>query len=401
MALTLEQIDFLYSPEGIDALTRDWPADELTAQRAMRKSMEDSHAQAISAVRSIRRRAPAKFPEPLAAALLATDTLLQQASSYRLARHTAQTLAARFETNEVWDLCCGLGSDAIGLAEAGLAVRGVDASPVAVRCAQHNAQAAGVGDRCSFQVARVEDLLPSLPSDAFVQIDPDRRASGRRVVELADYAPGVETLQTLIAQTRGGSIKLSAALHYSLLTPLQQAGPVAVEYLSESGTCRQLRVWWGVENATRHATVVSGEMTSPVTESLETGLADLAPITPAGTYLMDPDPAVLAAGGLDDLAARFDLTRLHPRVSILTGPHAPATTLGQSYRVLAQCPARLRDVRTMIRSEQGGTIAIKPRGVSLDTDAMQKKLRGPGDRPLSLFWMRVNQKHIAILAERV
>ncbi|MBB3605390.1 SAM-dependent methyltransferase [Mycolicibacterium sp. BK556] len=67
-------------------------------------------------------------------------------------------------TGNVLDLACGAGAAAVWLAERGLAVWGVDVSTVAIEQAQELAHRHGVGDRCRFSVADLDDGLPPGPA---------------------------------------------------------------------------------------------------------------------------------------------------------------------------------------------------------------------------------------------
>jgi SAM-dependent methyltransferase len=61
------------------------------------------------------------------------------------------------------DLACGQGLGAVWLARRGLEVWGLDISPVAVGQARDLARRSGVGDRCRFDVADLDDGLPAGP----------------------------------------------------------------------------------------------------------------------------------------------------------------------------------------------------------------------------------------------
>lgn len=62
------------------------------------------------------------------------------------------------------DLACGPGAASVWLAGRGLTVLGVDVSPVAVAQARELAAETGVGDRCQFDVADLDDDLPPGPA---------------------------------------------------------------------------------------------------------------------------------------------------------------------------------------------------------------------------------------------
>lgn len=62
------------------------------------------------------------------------------------------------------ELACGRGDAAVWLARRGLDYVGFDVSPVAVDVARRLADAAGVGERCRFEVADLDDGLPPTPA---------------------------------------------------------------------------------------------------------------------------------------------------------------------------------------------------------------------------------------------
>jgi len=61
------------------------------------------------------------------------------------------------------DIACGQGLGAVWLARRGLDVLGLDISPVAISHARDLAERSGVGDRCRFEVADLDDGLPAGP----------------------------------------------------------------------------------------------------------------------------------------------------------------------------------------------------------------------------------------------
>jgi hypothetical protein len=342
----------------------------------------------------------------------------------------------------VLDLCVGFGADAIGLALAGFRVRGVDVSPSALLCAAHNAAVAGVGERCTFEQADVTQI--DLPAGAIVHVDPDRRATGRRTTSLADCRPDVSFLRHLPARTAGGAIKLSPAID-----PFEAGDlPVAeLEYVSEHGVCKQLVAWWGPSGSPaiamagllhptgsgtqdrpsrgspaismagpvrselapifqegptprRTATILTGPVDDPQAVSLPSGVAPYAVLQPPGEWLIEPDPAVIAAQAVDDLAAACGLWRLEPGLAWLFGDKPVDTPLARSFLVLADVPGRPSDVARAVRQLGGGSVEVKTRGVKLDTDRLQRQLAGRGHRPLAILWCRTGRKERAFICQR-
>ena len=66
-------------------------------------------------------------------------------------------------TGRAFDLACGQGLGSVWLARRGLEVAGFDISPVAIGQARDLARRSGVGDRCRFEVADLDDGLPAGP----------------------------------------------------------------------------------------------------------------------------------------------------------------------------------------------------------------------------------------------
>ena len=404
MSLTLSQLEFCRSLAGEALAAAPLPSDRLTALEQLRRTCEPAQAAAVMAIRELRHRArqDGKFPGAWADRLLATEPLLQQASSIRLAVYVGRRLARAAGDGAVWDLCCGLGADALGIAAAGGSVRAVDRSAEAICCARHNAVAAGLADRCAFDVADVSAL--DLQAGAVVHIDPDRRASGRRVAGLARCEPDERFLRALPSRTAAGAMKLSPSLAVGEVAGWER---VAVEHVSEGGVCKQLLVWWGDPAvAPRRATVVEGDPLDPRATSLDVGLAPPAPVDQAGDIILEPDAAVIAGGGTDDLAAHLAAAgvpawRLAPGLDWLTAAATADTPLARCFRVLAAVPGRETDVAAAVRSLDGGLVEVKPRGLKLDTDALQVRLRGGGTRPLVVLWGALGARQRAFIAERV
>ena len=402
--LSLSQLQFLTSPEAANLLTMELADDPLGAQKALRKHCNATEAAAAATLRDLRLRAVRgeRFDEAAASVMLTTDKLLQQASSLRMAAYVGKQLADLAGGTEVLDLCCGMGADAIGAAVAGASVRGIDIDERAVLCAKHNALAASVADMCTFEVADATAM--ALPAKSVIHIDPDRRVEGRRTVQLEDSRPGPQFLRQLVRREAPGAMKLSPALDLQTLDDWEN---VSIEYVSERGVCRQLIVWWGTGEPHRKATVVFGDLARPKSVEICVDGGGLAALRPVGEWIIEPDSAVIAVGAVDSLARRHDLWRIDASLAWLSGSAPPRQGPGEgeqkpmarSYRILREVSGREGDVAKAVRQLGGGTVHVKTRGVSLDTDALQRRLRGKADRPLVVLWCRLGQRQRAFIAE--
>ena len=210
-------------------------------------------------------------------------------------------------------------------------------------------------------------------------------------------------LRALPRRAAAGAMKLSPAVEWTELTDL----PVdRLEYVGEGGVCKQLVAWWGADGRdgagrpARMATVVAGDPFAPESTSLPAGEAPYAPICEAGAWLVEPDATVVAARGVDNLAAAEGLWRLAAGLVWLSGDEPVETPLARSFRILAAVPGRERDVARALRKLDAGVVEIKPRGVHVDTDALQRRFRGRGRRRVAVLWGRLGQRQRAFLCER-
>jgi hypothetical protein len=400
MSLTLQQLRFLQTPLARELLAEPLPDDPWRRISRLRKKCDAEQASAIAVICDLRKRAQSsgRFPDHLAEAILTTDLLLQQASSFRLAVYKGRKLGRMCPGSGTWDLCCGIGLDAIGLALAGLKVQGFDIDPTALLCARHNMEIAGLESRCEFHQADVRDL--HLPPDAVVHFDPGRRSGSRRVQRLGDYQPDGSFLRELASKTGRGMVKLSPALD---LEELPAGGYSELEYVSEGSICKQLLAWWQSSPSGRlatTATVLTGPMDDPAAESIDARQVVSVNVRPPGRYVIEPDPAVIAAGACEALAEEFGLWFLVPGLVWLSGDHPLETRLATSFEILDVVPGRKRDVKRSLAALDAGTVEIKTRGVKLDTDKLQKQLSGKGSRRLTVLWCRLREHQRAFIAER-
>src|SRR5579863_3990753 len=177
---------------------------ELAIQTKLRRDFSDRLVRGAFTLCELRRRGMAKFTR--AAEMWFDRQGLEQATSEPVARHKA----ARF-SGDVLDLCGGIGGDCLALAQS-CSVTAVDLNPVAGLRTQWNAEVYGVASKVTSQCA---DVTAIDHKTTLVHIDPDRRIqAGGRAVRVEDYVPGLDFLQALAREGRGGAIKLGPSSNF-------------------------------------------------------------------------------------------------------------------------------------------------------------------------------------------
>lgn len=396
--------------EDWQAYAKTGPAAELLAVPlqptvADLAALRKDHSQGVVAVAveaaRARNRAASKLSPELVERLIADEQGVMVASSSLAASHKAACYV-RAAARQVLDLCCGIGADAFELARAGLAVTVVDKDPVRAWMAAHNARCESITDDvCSPAV--LDRIAGNL-----VHLDPSRRDDRKRRHDYASYQPGPEAIERITDAAVGACVKLGPGVDFSLLP-----GPEGsfIELLSEQGRLTQALLWTGsvakargVEAGQRVATLLP----SGVQYSAEPGpLIDLedwydssGPQQPVLGHVYEADAALERGSLLGAFAREHGLRPIHPAVGVLTGESAIDSPWLTRFEVIDAMPWRSKAVKKRLRELDAGIVAVKTRAKAVEPDALQKELRGKGDREQVVFVLKLGAKATAIICER-
>jgi hypothetical protein len=320
---------------------------------------------------------------------------LEQATSEAVAIHKAQRFSGL-----TWDLCCGIGGDALALG-ARCDVVAVDRDPARALCCHWNSGVYEVGDRVAVLVADIRQLGPF---GGLVHIDPDQRPDGRRRSHrIEDAEPGREYLEELVSvrsgSPEGGAIKLSPAANF-----LGKFSGCEVELVSLGRECKQAVIWFGAlagpppagqPQLFRATSLPTGETLCGHPLAVEFRMED------PGEYLLDPDPAVVRSGLVDRLAEVCGGWRLDDREEYLSADVPSQTSLAQCFRIEAVTANKTRAIRDAARAAGFGPLEIKCRHVGVDADVLRRKLKLEGDRPGVVIVARIKGRTRAVIAHRV
>lgn len=377
----------LLGADGSAALAAAAPlaaGDPLAGVEALRRSGYPADlAAAAYGQATLRARAAAKFG-PDAARMWFTADGLQQATRPVVADRRARRLAAA-GVRTVLDLCCGIGTDALAYARAGLRVTAVDADPGTAAVAAANAESAGLSHLVDVRCADAT-TVDRAGADA-VFCDPARRSGGRRVFDPSAYSPPWDFLLGLTAGTT--CLKLGPGIDHALLPPGAEA-----EWVSVRGEVVEAALWCGpLARVPRRATVLDA-----------TGAADLtgdgtreATVGPVRAYLYEPDGAVLRAHLVAELADRIGGTIGEPGVGYLYTDRPAATPFARGYAVDEVLAYSVKRLRAVLRSRGVGVVTIKKRGIALDPDALRRQLKPAGNATATVVVTRIAGTPTALL----
>ncbi|GAB3645624.1 class I SAM-dependent methyltransferase [Glycomyces tarimensis] len=349
-------------------------------------------AAAALTLADLRRQAKGKFGER-AGRMYFTRPGLEQATRWPVAERRAARFAAG--AGRVTDLCCGIGTDALAFAEAGLEVEAVDASEETAAVARANAAALGLD-----VAVRVGDALEAGLGDA-VFADPARRVSAAqsarrggstRSFNPAAYSPPLDALLGRLEGARFAAVKLGPGIKHEWV---DREGAEA-EWVSVDRDVVEACLWLGqAAEARRRASVrkegVWHEMTGSGTDRAETG--------EVAQYLYEPDGAVMRAGLVAELADELGAHTGHEDIAYLYGDDLHPTPFARAWRVREVWPLHPKKLKTLLAERKIGRLTIKQRGTGIVPADLRKRLKLQGPEEATLVATRLGERHVAILCD--
>ena len=376
---------WLTSPDAapaLDAAAFEPDPGSLGAATRLRALVAPEQAAAALTQAALRRKAAAKFG-PRAEGLFLTPDTLEQATRAPVAARRAARLAR--VADAVVDLGCGIGADALALADAGLAVTAVERDPVTAALASANlGQEVLVGD--------AEAIWPTLAADGTaVFADPARRTASGRTWRVEDLSPPWPFVQSLLDGTRPACVKLGPGVPHAVIPD-----DVEAEWVSDAGTVVECALWAG-PGATpgRRRAVVDGA------ELVGTGRAADPTPGPIEAFLYEPDGAVVRAGLVDEFARLVRAQRIAAGIAYLTAPWDMPTPFATVFAVREVLPHDEKVLRAWVRDLGVGTLEIKKRGIDVDPAELRRRLKPRGRASATLVLTPTPEGARALVCARV
>ncbi|ODT09439.1 MAG: SAM-dependent methyltransferase [Microbacterium sp. SCN 70-18] len=401
--MDMAELTALLTPDGLrllDEIPTVGSADDVarTVSRLRAAGHSPDLVSAVVGQARLRARAKTKFGD-FASRMLFTRAGLEQATRLSIAaRHAGRFRDAGIR--HVFDLGCGIGGDALGLAALGMTVDAVDADEVTAAIAAYNLAPFGTDVRVRNARAEetVAELGPAAPEATAAWLDPARRTAGHSETARTrpeDWSPSLEWVFDLAARVPAG-MKLGPGLDRALIPD-----DVEAQWVSADGSTLELVLWSGIlarQGVRRAALVIRGDAAHELTASEDA--AD-EPARELGAFLHEPDGAVIRARLIGDVARSLEAGMLDPQIAYLTSDAALTSPFVQSFRVREELPTDVKALARALRERGIGTLEIKKRGVDVDPAALRTKLKLRGDESATLLLTRVGTTRRAILADRV
>jgi SAM-dependent methyltransferase len=366
-----------------DAASEADPNSLAAAERLRTRHGAEIAAAALDQV-ALRRRAVTKFGDR-ALAMFFTRDGLEQATRPAVAAHHARRLVAA-GAERVVDLGCGIGSDAIAFAEAGLQVIAVELDDRTAAVARAN-----LGDRGQVITGDAEDVAEKLITDGdAVFLDPARRTTSGRVWRTRDFRPRWEFVLEMLNRAAVTGVKLGPALPHREIPTGAEA-----EWLTDHGETIEVCLWSGPgsEPGTKAALIMPDHRLVAAERK--------ASRRPIGRYLYEPDGAVIRAGGIGVLAEQLSAGLVDQQIAYLTGDERIDTPYATAFEIAEVLPYKESALRTWIRDHDIGTLEIKKRGIDVDPAALRKRLKPKGRERATMIITRTPDGARVLVATRI
>lgn len=387
-------VHFLLSATGQTWLSRAeelplTPASHLTDVQKLRKNLSAEQAAAVAEQVLLRRRGAEKFIR--AGDMLFLRDALEQATRESLAQHRAARFAP-FAT--VAEIGCGIGGDTIALAQAVAHVFALDLDALRLKFALHNAGVYNTREKIRFiQANGVQPPFQHGTASA-IFADPARRSSaGKRTFDPRHYQPPLNTLMETFDRLPLG-IKLAPGIDYVAIPD-----DAEIEIISFRGEAKEAVLWRGAlvtAGVSRRATLLPAGLT--LTDAAD----EDSLVVPPGTFIFEPDAAVIRAGLVRQIAAKLGLHLLDEKIAYLTGDRATTSPWGASYQIEAQLPLKMKVINQYLKTHRIARVNIKQRGSGLRPEAISKKIKtAKTGTERTLILTRVKDTHLAFVCHYI
>jgi hypothetical protein len=334
----------------------------------------------------LRAAARAKFGE-FAAGMAFSQEGLEQATRLNVAAlHASRFREA--EMTRVADLTCGLGADAMAMAALGLGVVAFEKDEPTALLADHNLRHwpdAVVVHADSLATVRGVEV------DA-IFADPARRSGSGRRHAPGDYVPPLDDVLALRDQFPALGLKLGPGIpHDALPTDAE------LEWVSVDGEVVEVGVWCGLlaRRTGRGALVIRHGLAHEF-------VGDTHPGEPRelGTFIGEPDGAIIRAGLVGTLADELGAGLVDPTIAYVTADAAEESPLVRWFRVEEVMPFDIKKLAGALRARGVGMLEIKKRGVDVTPEQLRKQLKLHGSESATVILTRVAGRRSAIIAQR-
>ena len=344
-----------------------------------------------------------------------------------LSQGVAQIVNRKSSNSKFLDITGGFGVDFAFMADAFDEAVYVERDPDLCALAAHNFVQLGkrnVNTICADAVS----YLSSISSDniALIYLDPARRdMHGARTYALADCTPDVTTMMDdLLRHSHYVLLKLSPMLDWrKAIADLSPHHVQEVHIVAVDNECKELLLLLARQDTNsqhfqssifnlKFSTAPSLFCTDihsrdgfhteycPSSQSLPIEEKEIYTQELEGSFLYEPNVAVMKAGCFRELAADFNVRQLAPNSHLFTSATQVTSFPGRSFRITAITTMNKRDLRTKLGHLQRANISV--RNFPLTAEELRRRLKlADGGNDYIFATTLSNGDHVVILCTKL
>lgn len=388
MTISLIDLEFLQSETGEKLLT-DLAGEDLSEKHSLklittlRKTYSQEQVSAALTMAKLRLKAEHKFGED-ASRLFFTDDALQQSSDPLVRQYRAQNVAGKC----VLDVCCSIGADSLAFVQAGAVVQGLDIDPVRIAIARHNARKLACDT--TFTVADVTQGI----ADGYdlIFFDPARRdKQGKRIYNVEHYIPPL----SLIEQWHAPQIMVKLAPSVDV-TQIEKYGG-EIQFISVNGAMKEAVLHIGSDTGLTAVLLTQDVVHIWRRHDKEPDV----PIAEPQGWLCEPDPAILRANLVKDVANDCHGAMLDETIAYFTTTEKPNSAWVRTWQIIDWLPFNLKKLRAYLRERNIGNITVKKRGSPITPEELIRKLKLRGGNSCTLVLTKYDNEPIVLVCHNI
>ena len=332
-----------------------------------------------------RQKAQAKLPEHFAQEeiLYPVTQSMEQCSS----AITADYKATLIKGTSLADLSGGFGVDTFAFARHFRHCTYIEPQPGLCDIVRHNATVFGL-DNIEILQGTMEEQMGNIGQVDWLYVDPSRRDShGRRVVTLEACTPDLtQCLPLLHAHARKGVLaKLSPLI--DLGGTLRQLPETAeIHVVAVNGECKEVLFLLRFEGKSPDTPIkiwainfVQGQPRAFAFTLEEEAAAKPVLAANLGSYLYEPNAAILKAGAFKCLATRFGIQKLHPHSHLYSSDTLLPDFPGRTFSIMEQIPFGKRAATAVAAITDRANVAVRNFPLTAEELKAKLKLKDGGD----------------------
>ena len=298
---------------------------------------------------------------------------------------TALYKAAIAKGDRLADLTGGFGIDCSYMSRGFREATYIERNSILCNIAKENFTLLGLGN-INIINGNSEDILPTLPKQDWIFIDPARRAfDGRKVVALSDCEPDVTALENLLLE-KAAKVMVKCSPMLDITAAIRQLSSIeAVHIIAVNNECKELLFILGKDNGENTqiecVNIQKGSSCSFAFTLDEEANSTVTYSNSVGRYLYEPNAAIQKGGCHRALSQKLQIDKLHPNSQIYTADRLIENFPGRIFEVARVFGFSKADIK-QLQALKKANITVRNFPESVQTLRKKLKLNDGGENYL-------------------